>query len=197
MTNVAGIETSQYGRPCSGEIVSGDTAVIVALEGGVFLGLADVLGHGPRAHAVAREIESWLTAHAGPDLLKILGELHQRLRGTLGAAVGLAYLEATTGRLRYSGVGNSCLRRFGRVETRLVTRDGVVGERMRTPREELLQLNPGDLVLLSSDGVKEHFGSEEYPGLLRDPAATVARTVVQRFGREHDDATCIALRYQP
>jgi serine/threonine protein phosphatase PrpC len=68
---------------------------------------------------------------------------------------------------------------------------------MPTPREAHLQLEAGDLLLLTTDGVKERFSVEDYPGLLGDTPAVVARQVVQRFGKEHDDATCIAVRYQP
>jgi phosphoserine phosphatase RsbX len=192
-----GVEVRAHLRPCVGEIVSGDTAVIVVQEPGVFLAIADVLGHGPAAHAVAEGVAAYLREQAGPDLAGLMHRLHGRLKGTLGAAVGLCYLEGGSGRLRYVGVGNTLLRRFGSAETRLVSRDGTVGHHMRTPREEFLQLETADLVLLTTDGVKEHFGVEDYPGLLGDSPAFVARVVVQRFGKEHDDATCIALRYRP
>src|SRR5262249_16615215 len=102
-----------------------------------------------------------------------------------------------TGRLRYVGIGNTRLRRFGAAETGLVSRDGTVGRYVRTPREQCLQLEASDLVLLTTDGGREHFGPEGYPGLLGDSPAVVARSVVERFGREHDDATCIAVRYRP
>jgi phosphoserine phosphatase RsbX len=193
----AGVETAVYLRPCAGEIVSGDAALTVTQETGLFLAIVDALGHGRQAHAVAEEMAGYLRAQAGTDLLSLARRLHQESKGTLGAAVGLTYLETATGRLRYVGIGNTRLRRFGATETRLVSRDGTVGRQVRTPREECLQLEAGDLILLTTDGVREHFGLEDYPGLLGDSPAVVARSVVERFGREHDDATCIALRYRP
>jgi hypothetical protein len=180
-----------------GEIVSGDTALIVAQSRGLFLAIVDVLGHGPEAHAVAEQTEAYLREHAGTDLVRLMQQLHERLRGGLGAAVGLGYLEGETGRFRYVGIGNTRLRRFGSAETRLVSRDGTVGQHMRTLREMSLQLEAGDLLLMTTDGVKEHFAVEDYPGLLGDCSAVVARLVVERFGKEHDDATCLALRYRP
>ena len=191
------VETGVHLRPCAGEIVSGDAALAVEQEGGVFLAIVDVLGHGPQAHAVAERVAAYLRENAGPDLLGLMRRLHELLRGALGAAVGLAYLDATSGRLSYVGVGNTRLRRLGSADTRLVSRDGTVGCHMPTPREVHLQLEAGDLLLMTTDGVKEHFAADEYPGLLGDSPAVAARRVVQRFGKDHDDATCLALRYRP
>ncbi len=134
---------------------------------------------------------------AGPDLPDLMTRLHDHLRRTLGAAVGLAFLERAVGRLRFVGVGNTLLRVVGATEARLVSHDGTVGQRMRTPREQSLTLRSGDLVLLTTDGIKSRFGPEQYPGLLGDSPEHVAQTVVRLFGREHDDASCIAVRYRP
>jgi serine phosphatase RsbU (regulator of sigma subunit) len=191
------IESGLYRRPCMGEIVSGDAGLAVRQEAGVFLAIVDVLGHGPEAHGVAENIVRYLHENAGSDLVRIVQSLHQQLRRGLGAAVGLVYLERATGRLHYVGIGNTRIRRIGSVESRLVSRDGTVGCHMPTPREMHLQLEAGDLLLLTTDGVKERFCVEDYPGMLGDSAAVVARQVVQRFGKEHDDATCLAVRYQP
>jgi serine phosphatase RsbU (regulator of sigma subunit) len=188
---------SIYRRPCAGEIVSGDAGVIVQQDDGMFIAIADVLGHGPEANILAEETAAYLSEAAGPALVDLMLELHGRLRGTAGAAVALAYLDGTPGRLRYVGVGNTRCRRFGSADSRLVSRDGTVGLHLSTPREQSLQLQAGDLVLLTSDGVKESFGVEDYPGLLGDSPAVVARLVVQRFGKDYDDATCVAVRYRP
>jgi len=191
------VESGVYRRPCMGEIVSGDTGLVVMQEAGVFLAIVDVLGHGPEAHLVAERIAGYLRDNASCDLLEIVQSLHEQLRGGLGAAVGLGCLDRVTGRLRYVGIGNTRLRRIGSVETRMVSRDGTVGCHMPTARETHLQLEAGDLLLMTTDGVKERFSVEDYPGLFGDSAAVVACQVVQRFGKEHDDATCIAVRYQP
>jgi hypothetical protein len=45
-----------------------------------------------------------------------------------------------------------------------------------------------------SDGIRDRFNQEDYPQLRYQSAATIAQTVVDRFGKPHDDATCLALR---
>src|SRR5688572_26612516 len=148
-----GVEIGLHLRPCFGEIVSGDTVVFVAQGENIFLAIADVLGHGPEAHAVAERIAGYLRENAGPDLTGLMRKLHELLKGTLGAAAGIGYLEKVTGCFRYVGVGNTLLRRFGSAETRLVSRDGTVGAYMRTLSESRLHLDDGDLLLMTTDGV--------------------------------------------
>jgi serine phosphatase RsbU (regulator of sigma subunit) len=184
-------------RPCRGEVVCGDAAGVVETPAGVWVAVADGLGHGPDAHAAAEAVVQAVADTSSEDPAAVLQDAHQRLIGTVGAAAGVAFLHASTGRLTFSGVGNTVLRRIGTTQTRLVSRDGVVGQRLATPRPTELILEPGDLVLILTDGVTERFGPEDYPGLYGDSAAVVARTVVERFGRPHDDATCLALRYGP
>ena len=124
-----------------------------------------------------------------------MARLHDGLRGSLGAAVGLAYIDVMHARLTYLSVGNTTLRRVGISEARLVSRPGIVGRHLPMLRAEQLLLEEGDLVLLTTDGIREHFTIAQHPGVLGDSPAFAARSVVERFGRDHDDATCIAMRY--
>lgn len=182
-------------RPCPGESVSGDAVVVRPLEKGIFAAIIDVLGHGAEAHELAKRIDDYLCRNCEPDVGGLMARLHEHLRGTRGAAVGLCAVEAASGRASYVGTGNTVLRRFGKTETRLVSQDGVLGQNMRTPRPQTLQLDSDDLVLLYTDGVRDRFSSDDYPGVFHHPPGEVVRTLISRFGKVHDDAACIALRY--
>ncbi len=182
-------------RPCRGEHVSGDAAVVVLGEKGLFAAIVDALGHGPEAHEVAVVAHQFLSRHASADVPGLMQRLHATLKGTRGAVAGLCAVDAAAGHVTYTGTGNTVLRRFGSANTRLVSRDGVLGHTMRTPLPQTLQLEAGDLLVLYTDGVTDRFGAEDYPGLFGHGAATVARTIVERFGKDHDDAACIAVRY--
>ena len=182
-------------RPCLGERVSGDAVVIRSLEQGLFVAIVDVLGHGPEAHELTHVIDSYLTRYGTFDISGLMTRLHQHLKGSRGAAVGFCTIDATTGRTDYVGIGNTTLRRFGKTETRLVSQDGVLGQNMRTPLHQTLQLEPGDLIVLYTDGVSDRFTSEDYPAVLSHAPKEVADNIVQRFGKDHDDAACIAVRF--
>jgi serine/threonine protein phosphatase PrpC len=72
----------------------------------------------------------------------------------------------------------------------------VVGGTIRTPVEESMQLADGDIVVMYTDGVKTHFNASEYPRLQTDTPREVAENIVHRFGKAHDDASCLVMRYR-
>ncbi len=195
LSTAGALEHSSTIRPCPGERVSGDAVVIEPLEEGLFVAMVDVLGHGPQANDLTHVIETFLQRYRSFDVAGLMTNLHQHLKGTRGAAVGLCAIEQLTGRVDYAGIGNTELRRFGRVETRLVSQHGVVGQNIRTPRPQSLQLESEDLLVLYTDGVSNRFTSDDYPGVFRHAPKEVASNIVQRFGKDHDDAACIAVRY--
>lgn len=192
---VEAIQHASLVRPCRGEWVSGDAAVIRPLEGGLFAAIVDVLGHGAEAHELARVIDAFLERNGCSDVSGLMTRLHEHVKGSRGAAVGLCSVECSSGLVSYVGTGNTVLRRFGSADTRLVSQDGVLGQNMRTPRRQTLQLEGGDLIVLYTDGVSDRFTADDYPGVYRHAPKEVVATLVKRFGKDHDDAGCIAVRY--
>ena len=169
--------------------------LIWPLENGLFAAIIDVLGHGPDAHELTHVIEDFLDRHATADVVSLMTRLHQRLRGSRGAAMGLCAIDSASGTVDYVGIGNTSMRRFGESETRLVSKDGVLGQNMRTPFLQSLKLDPGDLIMLYTDGVSDRFTTDEYPGVRHHAPKEVVRIVIDRFGKDHDDSACIAIRY--
>lgn len=187
----------EYGvavQPFLGEPTAGDAGLVIEEKDGLFVAIVDVLGHGPKAHEVADSIVDFLTSHDRPDLCTTLDDLHAFLLGTRGAAAALARIDYDAGALRYAGIGNTVIRRIGPEPERLVSRDGTLGHIRRTPREESLAFGEDDVILLYTDGIRDHFELDRYPTFATDSAAAIARNIVRLFGNSHDDATCIALR---
>jgi serine phosphatase RsbU (regulator of sigma subunit) len=200
MTSSPGRRVEYYGlvRPRAGERHAGDAAVLVELDGSLLAAIVDGLGHGREAHDVAVKAAEFLNnGLASSEPVDLLRGLHATLKGTRGAAVGLGVLDTGTGLMRYAGVGNVVMRRFGTACDRLVSVDGVVGGTLRTPREQRMMLGPRDTVVMYSDGVRDRFDLSDYPQLVLQDARTVARTVMRFFARDYDDASCIAMRYAP
>jgi len=169
--------------------------VIRPLEQGLFVAIVDVLGHGPEAHELTHVIDAFLDRHATADVSSLMARLHQRLKGTRGAAAGLCAINSADGSIDYVGIGNTSIRRFGAAETRLVSYDGVLGQNMRTPLLQSLKLDSGDLLVLYTDGVSDRFTESEYPGILHHAPKDVVRVILDRFGKDYDDSACIAVRY--
>lgn len=194
---MASIEHHCILRPCQGEIVCGDATLVQPTSKGWLVAIIDALGHGPEASAIADRAESYLSKHATGDVEHDLYALDELLRGSRGAAAGLCTIDESTGVVCYAGIGNTVFRRFGSVETRLVSRDGTLGQTMRTPLLQKLQLVAGDVAVLYTDGVMDRFSLRDYGAILHHSPKDIVQTLISRFSKLHDDAGCIALRYRP
>jgi len=193
--NIGDIDVASFARPCLGERVSGDTVVIEHRDEILFLAIVDALGHGSQANAVANQAEQFLRNGWSCDVLDTMHRLHSALKGTIGAAAGLCVVDRATREVRYAGVGNTVLRTFGSQATRLISADGIIGSRFRTPAVQAAPLNESSIILLYTDGVSDRFDVEQYPQIIYHSASAIARKIVASFGKPYDDATCMAMRY--
>ena len=194
------IESSSgiYVRPCDGETLSGDVVLVQPQGDGVFAVVIDVLGHGPDAHRLGVQLiaalSGWLPEAAPPAPEGALAVLHESARGTRGAAAAVAWLDTRTLEGWVAGVGNVRCRLFGAETRTFEFGEGVLGQRVRTPRSTSFALRPTDVVILFSDGVAGRFRNDDYPSLGLDPAPAIAFNVVSRFGKGIDDASCAVMR---
>jgi len=193
--NIGDIDVASFARPCLGERVSGDTVVIEHRDEILFLAIVDALGHGPQANAVASRAERFLRNGWSCDVLDTMHQLHSELKGTIGAGAGLCVVDRVTREVRYAGVGNTVLRTFGSQATRLVSADGIIGSRFRTPAVQAAPLNESSIILMYTDGVSDRFDLEQYPQIIYHSASAIAHKIVASFGKPYDDATCMAMRY--
>ncbi len=193
--NIGDIEIASFARPYSGQRVSGDTVVIEHRDDILFLAIVDALGHGPQANAVANQAEQFLCNYWSSDVLDTMQRLHSELKGTIGAGAGLCVLDRVSRKASYTGVGNTVLRTFGSQATRLISSDGIIGSRFRTPAVQAVSLNESGIILMYTDGVSDRFDVEQYPQIHFHSASAIARKIVNSFGRSYDDATCMAIRY--
>lgn len=184
-------------RPLNNDVFCGDTGIIREFDSKIFIAAIDVLGHGENANKVALICNDFLEKNYRQDLVKTMDGFHKHIQGTRGVVAGLCLLDLKTGELEYVGIGNITIRKFGSSNVRIIPRSGIVGYIMSTPRKEIVKLYDGDVLVLYTDGVKEHFGLEDYPELLIDDARTIATHIIKQFGKETDDALCIALRFTP
>lgn len=182
-------------RPADGFACGGDV-VISRLSGDVLvLAVIDVLGHGTEAHAVASRAEARLLECDSTNVQAVIAVLEAELSDSVGAAVGVATIHAHHGTAHFAGIGNIVARLFGRSERRLVSVDGIVGQRRRSAvRPHEFTIGVAEVLVLHTDGVTSRFSLGEYPQLISDEPSIVSREVVRRFGRTYDDAACIITR---
>lgn len=173
----------------------GDTGVIKVEGDTCFAALVDILGHGPEAHTGAVAADGYFAEHTDGPLVALLQGLHKVLRETRGGVAAACRVDIPTGEMKFCGVGNIVCRVFGSDTQRLMSRDGIIGYMMSEPREKTVQLVHNDIVMLHSDGIKEHFNLHDHPGLLTGSAKEIAERVMATLSKGDDDASCLIMRY--
>ena len=113
--------------PRPGEVANGDAFAVTEDARGIFVAVADGLGHGPDAEGAGRVAIDHVLAHANRDMESIFAGLHRELRGTRGAAVTLVRLSFAERTLTHAGVGNVEAHLFPNSRATLISRPGVLG----------------------------------------------------------------------
>lgn len=195
-----GVEWSVISRSLPGETVSGDHHVVMTFPGGALLAVIDGLGHGEEATLAARRAADVLTGHPNSPVLVLIQECHRALRDTRGAAMTLISLEKSRHRATAIGIGNveAMVVRADSAATpqreSLLLRNGVVGFQLPALQESVLEIRPGDLLVMATDGVRGDFGDVL---AARDPLPAVVEGVLGRSYRGTDDALVLACRILP
>lgn len=175
----------------------GDTGTVMIRGRECFLALVDALGHGSRAREIAVLAEEYFLGHGDDGPAEIIRGLHKHLEMTRGAVAAACRLHLDTGLLRYCGIGNISLRIFGSRPRKLNFREGILGYMIPPAIEKQEKLEPGEILILASDGIREHYEPAEYPDILMGNARQIAESFMKKLRKEIDDASCIALRYRP
>lgn len=187
-------------RPCFGETVSGDRPLVRVLSTGVLIGMIDVLGHGPEAHALALHCERWLMAQTSGDVEALLYALHRDIKGSRGAAISLAWVTSAESPEKASqvtvvGVGNTLFYALQDKVTAISAQPGILGGNMPRLRPMILPVSVGDVLLLATDGMSERVDSSQLLSLKGWPVRRIANEVLRVYGKAHDDAACAVLRH--
>jgi phosphoserine phosphatase RsbX len=179
-----------------GEEESGDLHVVRPYDGGALVAAIDGLGHGPEAAVAARRAAEALEEHHREPVGTLLERCHENLRGTRGAVITLASF--ADGRMAWAGVGNieGTLLRADPEEERpresVLLAGGVPGHQLPSLRVNELPVSPGDLLVMSTDGVR---GGYIDLITVSDPPQKLADRLLEAFGKGTDDALVLVARY--
>ena len=180
----------KVGEPCA------DAGILKQTRAGVFFCLLDVSGHGPKAARLTRTAKQYVLKNASGDLTEVMRGLHHYLKGTRGCVAAMGRIDAKKGLFHCVSNGNIGTRIFTtKSSVRILPKTGIIGYIMPTPVEETHQLHDGDIVLLYSDGIKDHFERGECKPFLGENARHIAKKILNLFSRGSDDASCLALRF--
>lgn len=184
-------------RPRPGGAESGDRHVVQPFASGVLLAVVDGLGHGEPAAAAARLAAAILAEHAEEPLSLLVERCHTSLTRTRGVVMSLASVNTVDHTMSWLGVGNveAVLRRRDpaakAAAEQLLLRPGVVGQKLPVLQPALLRVEPGDTLVLATDGIRSDFSAALTPGR---PPRELADDILARHGRDDDDALVLVAR---
>jgi serine phosphatase RsbU (regulator of sigma subunit) len=185
-------------RPLPGQTVSGDRHVVLPHRRGVTLGVIDGVGHGPEAAKAAELAANTLRLVPESNLLTHLHRCHLALAKSRGAVMTLVEFNVRDLTLTLCGVGNVeavvihvATGQGTPAQESALLRGGVVGDQLPAPHASVVPLRPGDLLVMSSDGVRTDF-SREIP--WRSSLQHLADHMLEKYAKDTDDALVLLAR---
>ncbi|MGI8505641.1 MAG: SpoIIE family protein phosphatase [Solirubrobacteraceae bacterium] len=181
-----------------GEAISGDLAVVTLLPEGALVAGIDGVGHGSEAARAARTAADVVRETPTQDLVPLVQRCHAALRGTRGAAISLAFISPSENGMTWLGVGN--------VEGRVLSGDpsarrpkgslalgrGVPGHELPTVRAETLDVQPGDVLVLATDGIEATFADSLD---ISGSSQAISDRILADHRKRPDDALVVTVRY--
>lgn len=188
-------EVTGFARTMPGEHSCGDAVSVYPADHWVTVLVVDGLGHGEKAHeasaAAVDHVTRRITENPDVGIESLMQTCHKALAGTRGAAVGICRLEPADASLRFCGVGNITMTSHPSRRGLGVSLAGVVGYRMRKVKEFVCEVEPGDLIVLYSDGISTSLSMKT---IAKQPLESMSDMVLDEWGKDHDDASFAAIR---
>jgi phosphoserine phosphatase RsbX len=181
-----------------GEATSGDLAVVTLLPEGALVAGIDGLGHGTEAARAARMAAAVVRETPSQDLVLLVQRCHAALKGTRGAAISLAFVSPSESGVTWLGVGSVEGRVLSgepsatRPKGSLALGTGVPGHELPPMRTATLEVRPGDVLVLATDGIEAAFAdSLDISGSTQ----AISERILADHWKPSDDALVVAMRY--
>lgn len=185
--DVAGVSVAMQGERVCGDGWSASTD-----RGRVQVILVDGLGHGVHAHEAAKTAIEAAAQTPMNSAVESLTTMHRGIRHTRGAAATVALFEPRASTVSVAGIGNVAAAVVGAVSTRrAVSLGGILGQDVRSLREYRYPWDPGDMLVMHSDGLTSHWSFDPYPGLRQRSPLMAAAILYRDFQRGRDDVTVV------
>ena len=180
-----------------GEGESGDLHMVCCNQNGVLIAVIDGIGHGEEAAEVARIAATLLRGSVDEPVISLVERCHEKLKGTRGVVLSLAFVSPEQKMMTWIGVGNvqGVLVRAdtqkGNPQESLLLRAGVVGSKLPFLQASVLPVSLGDTIVFATDGIQSDFSA----GLsaMENPQRAADR-ILDKFRSNNDDALVLVAR---
>jgi len=180
-----------------GEGESGDLHMVCCNQNGVLIAVIDGIGHGEEAAGVARIAATLLRGSVDEPVISLMELCHEKLKGTRGVVMSLAFISPEQKMMTWIGVGNvqGVLVRAdtqkGNPQESLLLRAGVVGSKLPFLQASVLPVSQGDTIVFATDGIQSDFSA----GLsAKENPQRAADRILTKFRSNNDDALVLVAR---
>ncbi|WP_218110170.1 ATP-binding SpoIIE family protein phosphatase [Oligoflexus tunisiensis] len=181
------------------ERVSGDGYFVHETFGICTAMIVDGLGHGPHAAEAAQKACRMMQEFGHEPLDDLIHNIDLALRGTRGAAIGIARILPEQRELRFIGVGNiagSLIQPDG-LSKSVMSYPGIVGHEMRKPKEMIYPWTENVTLVMHSDGLQNQWTASRYLQVLASEASLLAAALYRDLNRGRDDVTILVIKWRP
>ena len=180
-----------------GEGESGDLHMVCCNQSGALIAVIDGIGHGEEAASVARIAAALLRNSADEPVISLVERCHEKLKGTRGVVLSMAFISPEQKMMTWIGVGNvqGVLVRTntskGNAQESLLLRAGVVGSKLPALQASVLPVSQGDTIVFATDGIQGDFSI----GLsARENPQRAADRILSKHHNRTDDALVLVAR---
>lgn len=192
------IEYGIAARTLPGEKESGDRHVVRLSAKGALIVVVDGVGHGREAALAAGATAAMLEKEDPSSLISMVRRCHERLHGTRGVVLSMAFFDYAEKTVTWLGIGNVegiLLHRDVSVipsQEFLLLRGGVLGDHLPRLHASIVPVGGGDLLIFATDGIRSGYADHLDPELT--PQALADR-ILDRNWRGTDDALVFVARF--
>jgi len=180
-------------RPISHGEPNGDSFTITQWDDKALVGVIDGLGHGVDAHEAALAAKQYVERHYDASMATLFEGTERACRGTRGVVMALARFDWKEESITYGSVGNIRHKTHGPADLSVVQRRGVLGSNGPEPVVKTTPWDTGATLIMFSDGLTSHWSWSDHDDLLAEPASVIASGLLDRLGKDHDDATVLVV----
>ncbi|MDB5250106.1 MAG: serine/threonine protein kinase [Segetibacter sp.] len=179
--------------PKTGERLCGDGFYYKQTNNKFKLFLGDGLGHGPEAaKAVDEAINSFKFCHeeSPVDIIKYIHSTVKKTRGLVGTVVIFDFEKREW---NICGVGN-ILTKIGNFSQskNYMCYNGILGHNIPgSLKEQITPYEPGQYLVLCSDGIKTKWELSNYPGIFKNDLSILTGAIYKDHTRNTDDSSVV------
>ncbi len=190
------IEVRSLIVPKTGETDCGDGFYTKVSKDHVKLFLGDGLGHGKGAQAAVQEAIEAFRICPEDTPRETLRFIHSAVKKTRGLVGTVVIFDIKERKWSICGIGNIFTRLQGAsVSKNYVAHNGIIGLNIpHTMRDEVVDYERGQNLIMCSDGIKTRWDLLRYPGILRCDLAFVGAALFKDFARDTDDMAIAACK---